>query len=55
MIRCRIVSTVLLTLLALVLGNEPLMLRAADKKPVEPGAVDVDAPEKFTATQSGLK
>ena len=31
------------------------MLRAADKKPVEPGAVDKDAPEEFTTTKSGLK
>ena len=48
-------STVLLTLFALLLGTEPLMLRAADKKPVEPGAVDKDAPEEFTKTESGLK
>ncbi|MBC8114263.1 MAG: FKBP-type peptidyl-prolyl cis-trans isomerase, partial [Candidatus Saccharimonas sp.] len=48
-------STVLLTLFALLLGTEPLMLRAADKNPVEPGAVDKDAPEKFTTTKSGLK
>lgn len=55
MIRRRFVSTVLLTLFALLPGTEPQMLHAADKKPVEPGAVDKDAPEKFTATKSGLK
>ena len=55
MIRRRFVSTVLLTLFALLPGTEPLMLRAADKKPVEPGAVDKDAVEEFTKTKSGLK
>lgn len=55
MIRRRFGSTVLLTLFTLLLGTEPLMLRAADKKPVEPGAVDKGAPEEFTKTESGLK
>ena len=55
MIPRRFVSTVLLTLFTLLLGTEPHMLRAADKKPVEPGAVDKDAPEEFTKTESGLK
>ena len=48
-------STVLLTLFALLLGTESLMLRAADKKAVEPGVVDKDAPADFTTTKSGLK
>jgi len=55
MIRRRFGSTVLLTLFTLLLGTEPQMLRAADKKLVEPGAIDKDAPEEFTATKSGLK
>ena len=53
--RRRFVSTVLLSLFALQLGTESLMLRAADKKPVEPGAVDKDAPQEFSSTKSGLK
>ena len=53
--RRRFVSTVLLSLFALQLGTESLMLRAADKKPVEPGAIDKNAPEEFTTTKSGLK
>ena len=48
-------STVLLTLFALLLGTDSLMLRAADKKAVEPGVVDKDAPADFTTTKSGLK
>lgn len=51
----RIGSTALLTLFSLLLGTEPLMLSAADKKPAAPGAVDKDAPEEFTTTKSGLK
>ncbi len=55
MIRHRFGSIVLLILFTLLPGTEPLMLRAADKNPVEPGAVDKDAPEEFTTTKSGLK
>ena len=55
LMRRRFVSTVLLSLFALQLGTESLMLRAADKKPVEPGAVDKDAPQEFSSTKSGLK
>ncbi|MCX7395020.1 MAG: FKBP-type peptidyl-prolyl cis-trans isomerase [Planctomycetales bacterium] len=55
MIFFRLASPPMLILTALFLGNEPLMLSAADPKRVEPGIVDSDAPEKFTATESGLK
>jgi len=43
----------LLTLFTLTMESNSHMAYAADK--VQPGAVDKDAPEEFTATKSGLK
>ena len=55
MTRRWLVTTAVLTLFTLTTGSFSLMAHAADKKPVEPGVVDQDAPEKFTTTKSGLK
>ena len=36
-------------------SNPPQRAELVERKPVEPGPVDDDAPEEFTATESGLK